>query len=175
MNLRTISRIFLLVTALFVLTCSENRNQAQFEKELKSLDLNRGEITLCGSGTAEFGTVNFSLACSEKVKQDFNVATALLHSFEYAEAEKVFAKIMDNDPNCVMAYWGAAMCNFHPQWVPPNPRELEKGSKIIALGRTIVNDTSSRESRYLEAIATIYDDWKTVDHRSRLLKFEKAS
>src|SRR5690349_7705154 len=98
MNPRTLSRLFTVFTALIVLTCTEKKNRAQFEQELKSLDLNRGEITLCGSGTEEFGTVKFSLACSEKVKQDFNVATALLHSFEYTEAEKVFAKIMDNDP-----------------------------------------------------------------------------
>jgi hypothetical protein len=32
-----------------------------------------------------------------------------LHSFEYDDAEKVFAKIIDENPECAMAYWGVAM------------------------------------------------------------------
>ena len=176
MNFKSIIRFNqqVLIT-LILLSCSGKKNQVQFEKELESLNLNRGEIALCGSGTDQFGTVEFSLSCSEKVRQDFNLATALLHSFEYTEAEKVFARVIDEDPECVMAYWGAAMCNFHPQWTPPIPTELQKGSKIIALARSIIRDKSARESDYLEAIATIYDQWSTLDYRTRLLKFEKAS
>ncbi len=161
--------------AIIILSCSGKRNQSPFENGIDSLNLIRGDITLCGSGLDQFGTVDFSLACSEKVRQDFNVATALLHSFEYTEAEKVFAKVIAEDPECIMAYWGAAMCNFHPQWVPPNPEELQKGSKIIAFARSITKNKSSRESDYLEAIATIYDQWSTLDYRMRLSKFEKAS
>jgi hypothetical protein len=176
MHLRTISYLVLFSgIAIVLVTCTEKKNRAQLEQELQALNLTRGEITLCGNSVNEFGTVNFNLACDEKLKQDFNVATALLHSFEYTEAEKVFAKIMDEDPDCVMAYWGAAMCNFHPQWTPPTPNDLEKGSKIVALARSIISDTSARESFYIEAIATIYDNWKAVDHRTRVLKFEKAS
>ncbi len=164
-----------IIITLILLSCAGKKNQVQFEKEIESLNLNRGNITLCGSGIDQFGTVQFSLSCSEKVRPDFNLATALLHSFEYTEAEKVFAKVIDEDPECVMAYWGAAMCNFHPLWTPPNQEELQKGSKIISLARKITKDKSTRESDYLEAIATIYDQWSTLDHRTRLLKFEKAS
>ncbi|MFZ6012586.1 MAG: hypothetical protein ACOYXT_19740, partial [Bacteroidota bacterium] len=112
----------LYLIALILLSCSGNKQQ--LESQLQSLDLNRGEITLCGSGEDQFGTVSFSLSCSEKVRNDFNLATALLHSFEYPEAEKVFVKVIDQDPQCVMAYWGAAMCSFHPLWEPPNEHDL---------------------------------------------------
>ncbi|QMU26913.1 tetratricopeptide repeat protein [Adhaeribacter radiodurans] len=176
MNSCTLIRFLSLVLTLFLLlACSRAKNQDQLEKELQYLPLARGEVTLCGSGSDQFGSVAFSLSCSEKVKKDFNLAIALLHSFEYTEAEKVFARVMDTDPECVMAYWGAAMCNFHPLWTPPSPVDLQKGEKIIALARTIVNDKSSREADYLEAIASIYDQWNTLDHRTRLLKYEKAS
>lgn len=175
MNFRTILNLSLPALVALILSCSGKKNQANFESELENINLQRGEITLCGSGADQFGAVSFSLSCSEKVRPDFNLATALLHSFEYTEAEKVFAKIIDEDPTCIMAYWGAAMCNFHPLWAPPNPDELQKGSKIIALARLINEDKSSRESDYLEAIATIYDEWNTLDYRTRLLKFEKAS
>ena len=160
---------------LSLFSCDSKKNQVKFQAELKSLDLTRGDIALCGSGNGQFGTVEFSLSCSEKVRVDFNLATALLHSFEYPEAEKVFAKVIDEDPNCVMAYWGAAMCNFHPLWEIPSQTDLQKGARITALARSLIEDKSSRESDYLEAISTIYDQWDKLDHYTRVQKFEKAS
>jgi hypothetical protein len=118
--------------------------------------------------------VSFSLACSPEVREDFNLATALLHSFEYTEAEKVFASVVNSDPECIMGYWGLAMCNFHPLWAAPNENELRKGSRIIAMARANNKDKGSRESDYLEAIAAIYDQWDQLDHRTRVLKFEEA-
>ncbi len=165
----------IILFALCMFSCTNKKNQVQFESELKSLDLNRGDIALCGSENGQFGTVEFSLSCSEKVRADFNLATALLHSFEYPESEKVFAKVIDNDPTCIMAYWGAAMCNFHPLWEMPSQKDLQKGARIISLARSIVEDKESRESDYLEAIATIYDQWDQLDHLTRVRKFEKAS
>jgi hypothetical protein len=158
-----------LIISIFV-GCSDKRKPG-----ITLPDLARGEITLCGSGAGEFGNVNFTTSCSETSQADFNLATALLHSFEYTEAEKVFAKLIDEDPGCIMAYWGAAMSNFHPLWAPPTPADLEKGSKIITAARTISGDKTSRESDYIEAIATIYDNWKDIDHRTRLMKFENAA
>lgn len=161
--------------ALILLSCSGKKSQDEIDSELAALSLSTGDITLCGSGVSKFGTVDFSLVCSEEVQSDFNLAVALLHSFEYTEAEKVFAKVIEQDPECVMAYWGAAMCNFHPLWAPPGETDLRKGSKIVEAGRAIVKDKSTRESDYLEAIAAIYDHWETVDYRTRLLKFKAAS
>ncbi|MDQ2655829.1 MAG: hypothetical protein M3Y60_00300, partial [Bacteroidota bacterium] len=119
-------------------------------------------------------TVSFAPGCSKTVRENFNLATALLHSFEYSEAEKVFAKVIEDDPQCAMAYWGAAMCNFHPLWEPPGPADLRKGSRVVALGRAFAK-TGTRESDYLEAVATIYDEWEKLEYRTRLLKFEEAA
>lgn len=162
----------IIIIAVF-LGCAKERDQQQLKNDLAAIDLLRGEITLCGSGEDQFGSVAFASGCSEKIRNDFNLATALLHSFEYTEAEKIFVKVIDGDPECVMGYWGVAMCNFHPLWSPPNETDLQKGSKIIALGRTVAKP-SSKESDYLEAIATIYDQWDSLDHRTRLLKYERA-
>jgi tetratricopeptide (TPR) repeat protein len=158
-----------------IFSCTDKKNQVQFESNLRSLDLNRGDIALCGSENGQFGTVEFSLSCSDKVRGNFNLAMALLHSFEYPEAEKVFAKVIDEEPDCIMAYWGAAMCNFHPLWEIPSEKELLKGARIITLARSLVENKTSRESDYLEAIATIYDQWDKLDHRTRVQKFERAS
>ncbi len=155
-------------------SCQVRSNQETFQSELQSLDLLRGDIALCGSEEARFGKVEFGLSCSEKVTSDFNLATSLLHSFEYKEAEKVFAKVIDKEPECLMAYWGVAMSNFHPLWAPPTKEELQKGSKTVALARSL-DSQSGKESDYLEAVAALYDDWEKLDHHTRLLKFEQAS
>lgn len=163
------------IISFILVACAGRRGNQEFESELASLRLNEGEIALCRSDADEFGKVDFGLSCDDAVRKDFNMATALLHSFEYTEAEKVFARVIDQDPECIMAYWGAAMCNFHPLWVPPSGEELEKGARIIALARSIVSDEDSRESDYLETVAAFYDQWNAMDHRARVLKFEEAS
>ncbi|HZI25188.1 MAG TPA: hypothetical protein VFD46_08935, partial [Chryseolinea sp.] len=159
---------------LVLLSCGRKGSDEKFQRELQSIDLVRGDIALCGSGDGQYGKVDFGLSCVETVRANFNLATALLHSFEYEEAEKVFAKVIDGDPDCLMAYWGVAMSNFHPLWAPPSKEELEKGSKVIALARSL-EPKSERESDYLQAAATLFDDWKNLDHKSRLLKFEAAA
>lgn len=163
------------VMLLLLYACSGNTSPEQVQKELQSIDLIRGEVTLCGAGPDQFGSTLFETSCPEKVRADFNLAVALLHSFEYTEAEKIFSKVIDQDPRCVMAYWGAAMSNFHQLWMPPSPADLEKGARLTRLARSLIRDRSTRESDYLEAIAAIYDDWQTLDHRTRLLKYETAS
>ena len=120
-----------------------------------------------------FGSVSFSASVPEKLRHDFNIGIALLHSFEYDEAEKMFAKIIDQSPDCAMAYWGVAMSNFHPLWVPPTPPELQKGTKAIEVARSIDSKTK-RDSDYIEAMAKFYENADRLDHLSRVLNFEKA-
>jgi hypothetical protein len=72
-----------------------------------------------------------------------------------------------------MAYWGVAMSNFHPLWAMPSLEELQKGMKAIEISRSI-KDKTKRESDYIEAIAQFYEKADELDHRSRVLKFEKA-
>ncbi len=117
--------------------------------------------------------VNFDIAGSQQVKNDFNTAVELLHSFEYDEAEKAFAKIIDESPECVMAYWGVAMCNFHPLWEPPTEADLKKGSKAIGIANSIKKQ-SKREAAYVDAVFSYYKDWSKTDPHTRCVHFEKA-
>ncbi len=85
----------------------------------------------------------------------------------------MFAKVIDGAPNAAMAYWGVAMSNFHPLWAPPAPEELKKGQKVVAIARDIKEKTK-RESDYIEAIGQFFDDADKADHKTRVLRFEKA-
>src|SRR5262249_41352368 len=115
--------------------------------------------------------VDFEMSCNRE-SEDFNLAMELLHSFEYDEAEKVFARVLYKNPTCAMAYWGVAMSNFHPLWSPPSRTELEKGYKALTLAKTL--PASKREVGYLDAITAFYEGWDSVDHYTRCLRFEQA-
>src|SRR5215510_5125918 len=55
------------------------------------------------------GTSRFSTSCAPAVKEDFDRAVSLLHSFFYEEARRRFRLIAERDPGCAMAPWGVAM------------------------------------------------------------------
>ena len=86
-----------------LLSCKQKNNQPLAE-DIKAINLKKGSVILCGPADKEVGTVKFTISAGEKIEKDFNFATALLHSFEYDEAEKVFAKIIEEEPGCAMAY-----------------------------------------------------------------------
>lgn len=161
---------FLLLPILY--SCKDNT--ATRFAEINSLDLKRGEIVSCGPQEGElFGSVSFTASVPDSLKKDFNIAIALLHSFEYNESEKMFAKIIERCPDCAMAYWGVAMSNFHPLWAPPTEAELRKGAKAIELAASINNKTK-RESDYIDALAKFFENAGQSDHRTRVLSYENA-
>ncbi|WCO00616.1 tetratricopeptide repeat protein [Psychroserpens ponticola] len=136
---------------------------------LATIDLKRGDILLCGN--PEFGDVSFALDCEYDVRETFDLAISLLHSFEYDEAEKAFVKVIDADPECAMAYWGVAMSIYHELWAPPGPTELNKGSVLLEIAESLPK--SERAELYINAISVFYDDWKNKDHKTRELLYEK--
>jgi len=160
-------------SVLILVPSCKTKSTGPSAETISAINLKRGELVLCGPPEKQFGTVDFLTSCSEKAKKDFDLAIALLHSFEYDESEKVFAKIVDENPECAMAYWGVAMSNYHPLWAPPTQPELEKGAKAIAIARSI-KQNSPRESAYIEAIGSFYKDWEKADHRTRSVNYEKA-
>jgi hypothetical protein len=167
-------KTWLALILFFSVLTSCNENQSVPSKELLGeLQLKRGQVISCGPPEKEFGSVNFEMSCNKKVQNHFNTAVELLHSFEYDEAEKMFAKIIDESSECAMAYWGIAMCSYHPLWEPPTEADLKKGSKAIAIAKTI-KAKSQRESDFINAIAAYYEDWINTNPRTRSLRYEKA-
>ena len=137
--------------------------------ELLSIDLLRGDIVMC-SGQS-FGKVSFSLGCNYSIRDTFDLAISLLHSFEYDEAEKAFAKVLDEDPECPMAYWGVAMSLMHHPKFGPGRKSFEKGTKVLEIAESLPK--TEREQEFLEAVGAYYDnDWKRTTHLMRAKKME---
>src|SRR5688500_17861568 len=115
--IRKPSCLLAFVISITAISCGNEKNTVATAARTE-LDLKRGALVACGPAGQQLGTVDFTISCGEKVQDDFNLALKLLHSFEYDESEKVFARIIDRQPDCAMAYWGVAMSNFHPLWTP---------------------------------------------------------
>jgi tetratricopeptide (TPR) repeat protein len=155
-----------------IIACT-GKNNIPAVDTISGINLKRGEIISCGPPDKEFGDVKFQTSCDQEVEKEVDLAMALLHSFEYDESEKAFAKIIDKEPGCAMAYWGVAMSNYHPLWAPPSKEDLEKGAKAIAVAQSISNKTK-REEEYIRSIAEFYKDWQTADHHTRSVNYSKA-
>jgi tetratricopeptide (TPR) repeat protein len=149
------------------------KNSDPSEEAINAIHLKRGAVVSCGPPEKQFGAVAFETSCPASLKNDFDLAMALLHSFEYDESEKVFAAIIDKEPQCAMAYWGVAMSNYHLLWTPPSVTELEKGAKAIEIARGL-SKKSTKESQYINAAAELYNNWEKQDHKTRCLLYEKA-
>lgn len=159
------------VCTLGILSSCNNETNTPPSELIASMNLKTGNIIVCGPSESQFGKVDFLVTSSEEVKNEFNLATAMLHSFEYDEAEKMFASIIEKEPDCAMAYWGVAMSNFHPLWAAPTQEEMKKGSKAVEIARSIKQKTA-REAEYIEAIGSFYDNYETIDHITRCKTYE---
>ena len=157
---QTLVKLFCLLFLISVIACKDKLIKPN--PALATIDLQRGDILLCGN--PQFGDVSFALDCQYDVRETFDLAISLLHSFEYDEAEKAFVKVIDADPECAMAYWGVAMSIYHELWAPPGPKELKKGTVLLEIAESLPK--SERAERYLDAIKVFYKDWETVDHNS---------
>jgi tetratricopeptide (TPR) repeat protein len=124
-------------------------------------------------GREALGTVTFPVSCTPAASREFVRATALLHSFWYEEAVKVFTEVTATDPLCVMGFWGIAMSLYYPLWYPPSEATLKAGVAVLDRAKALTAKTP-RERDYLAAIDTFYRDWDKSDHRSRAIAYEKA-
>jgi tetratricopeptide (TPR) repeat protein len=102
------------------------------------------------------GTVDFKVTCAPAVRAEFIRAVALLHSFFYEEARRIFTEVAAKDPNCAMAQWGIAMTWWHPIWTPPTPEEMSAGKAAAGKAVTMKAGTDL-ERGFVTALNAYYN------------------
>jgi tetratricopeptide (TPR) repeat protein len=102
------------------------------------------------------GRVDFPVSCAPAVQAEFTRGVALLHSFFYEEARRIFTGVVEKDPKCAMAQWGIAMTWWHPIWTPPTPEEMKAG-KAAADKAIAMNVGSDRERGFITALNAYYN------------------
>jgi len=128
-------------------------------------------IPVAGLGNeAKSPQVQFVNSCTTDVQEKFSRAITLLHSFEYPETTRLFREITSEDPDCAMAYWGAAMSIWHPLWAPPSQSDLERGAALMSIATDL--ESTPRESSYIEALSTFFSSNDVRSHRDRARQYE---
>jgi tetratricopeptide (TPR) repeat protein len=103
------------------------------------------------------GLAHMDISCSPEVVANFDRALALLHNFWYSRALEGFQQILSADPQCAMAYWGAAMTYNHPFWDAPSASD-ETAAWHFVQRALAAKEMSSRERLYVHAVAALFKD-----------------
>lgn len=129
-------------------------------------------LTAFGSASAQekLGVVSFSTTCDPAVRESFDRAVALLHSFWYEAAEAAFLEIAERAPRCAMAYWGVAMTAVHPLW--PDVPDYEKGRRAVERA-TSLGGGSPVEEGYISAASRFFVGEEPPDYPERKRAFER--
>ena len=163
------NKLLIVLSIILCFSSCENKKTSSIQS-FSELDLKRGDLLLCGD--PNFGDVSFALSCRYDLRETFNLGLSLMHSFEYAEAEKAFVSVLDQDPECLMAYWGTAMSILnHPLSFKQNLKSLERGEKLLKVAQTLTPN-NEREKDYIDAVTVYFNDWQNLDTKTRKLNYE---
>jgi hypothetical protein len=128
---------------------------------------------LAQSDEDKLGKVHFETSCNADAQKLFDRGMLYQHSFWYRASQKMFEGTLKADPSCSIAYWGIALSLlWNPHTAPP-VKNLAEGAAAIEKARAVGFKTD-RERDYVDALAAMYKDYETVDHRTRLLAYAKA-
>ena len=162
-------KLLIVLSIILCFSSCENKKTSSIQS-FSELDLKRGDLLLCGD--PNFGDVSFALSCRYDLRETFNLGLSLMHSFEYAEAEKAFVSVLDQDPECLMAYWGTAMSILnHPLSFKQNMKSLERGENLLKVAQTLTPN-NEREKDYIDAVTVYFNDWQNLDTKTRKLNYE---
>ena len=116
-----------------------------------------GLITVYDEDGQSLGSVNFPNSCSDEAQPLLFRGLALVHHMTFEEALEAFSAAQAVDPECAIAFWGAAMTHVHPLWPDTIfPAAQIEGMTWLEQARRAGN-TSARERAYIDAIAAYYE------------------
>lgn len=122
----------------------------------------------------KLGRVHFETSCRPEVAAAFDRGVALLHSFSFSASRRAFEGVLADDPTCAIAYWGLAMSHWgNPFAGLKRGALLQNGQAAVTRGLATGTPTP-RERDYIAAAAELYKDHETVDHRARIVNYERA-
>jgi tetratricopeptide (TPR) repeat protein len=121
----------------------------------------------------QLGQVSFSTSCAAEAQPFMETGVALLHSFQYQQADQIFSEAAKSDPKCAMAYWGKAMTHYEQLWEFPSGRGLKRGAEDIQRAQSLGASTE-RERGYIAAASAFYLADAKLTETQRLQAFVAA-
>jgi len=121
----------------------------------------------------QLGQVNFPTSCTANAQPLIETGVALLHSFQYQQADQSFGEALKRDPHCAMAHWGQAMSRYEQLWEFPSAKTLKQGAQEIKRAEAIGASTL-RERGYLAAARAFYLGDPKLGETERLKAYSAA-
>jgi tetratricopeptide (TPR) repeat protein len=133
-------------------------------------------VVACSSPSKKnhaLGELTFNVTGSEAANGHFIKGHLLMHSFEYDDAADAFRQAIEEDPSCVMAYWGEAMTYNHPIWQEQNYEEGKAAlMKLAPTHEERIKKTSSElEKNLLRAADILYGEGTKPERDSLYANF----
>jgi hypothetical protein len=125
------------------------------------------------AGTVQVGQVNFPTSCTAAAQPMMETGVALLHSFQYEEADQTFSRAAKEDPKCAMAYWGKAMSRYEQLWDFPKGKTLKGGLEDVHRAQAI-GGSSERERGYIAAALAFYGADSKLKNAERIKEYSAA-
>src|SRR5213593_1373287 len=122
----------------------------------------------------KLGKVNFPTSCDPKVQAQFERGVAMLHSYWFIQARKTFESVLQQDPNCAIAYWGIAVDLLGNTLVGPPPAKSAQAAWEALEKARAIGAKTQRERDWIEALSAYYRDYDKVSVDDRLLAYTKA-
>jgi tetratricopeptide (TPR) repeat protein len=127
-----------------------------------------------GQQDEKLGKVTFATSCDRKVQAEFNRGVAMLHSYWFLIARRTFEGILQQDPNCAIAYWGVAMDYLGNTLVGPPPRaDAQAAWEALEKARAIGAKTQ-RERDFIAALSDYFRDHDKTPVDVRLVAYNAA-
>lgn len=115
---------------------------------------------------ATLGDVSFKTSCRPQVQTRFEAGVALLHSFEFREAEREFRAVEGADPTCVMAAWGIALSITERSGANAPEKDLARGWADLQ-PRLWMRAGTEREQMYVDAVRAMYEGYDRTSGDAR--------
>jgi tetratricopeptide (TPR) repeat protein len=122
--------------------------------------------TATSFGERRLGQVQFPNSCQPGVQGRFLEGVALLHSFEFTEAEQAFSQVEVDDPKCVIAAWGMALSKTQRSGAHAPQKDLAAGWTQLQPWLAIKAGTD-REQMYLNAVRAMYEGYDQIPANER--------
>src|SRR5215472_17519407 len=127
-----------------------------------------------GQQDQKLGTVTFPTSCDPNVQAEFDRGVAMLHSYWFLIARRKFEAIVQQNPNCAMAYWGVAM-DLLGNTLATTPTRAEAQAAWDALEKArAVGPKTQRERDWIEALSAYFRDYDKVPADARLAAYNAA-
>ena len=112
------------------------------------------------------GRAHMEISCSPAVAVKFDRAYTLLHNFWYGRALEGFQQVSNVDPECAIAYWGAAMTYNHPFWDAPSSADETAAWGLVQKGACDEKNVSAREALSQRGRGSVQRCWRRTESRA---------